>query len=243
MEETSQDTQLAIADEGAYSKDNPRSLYNLLPKSMKDALLRTRNSFLNDLSPESQRKNIRHVPEYKIVRRIRQSFWKEYDNALARNRNMLMTNVWQGICMSSGQFYNLFKQEHLAVFIFTRPPAKEALERAILDEAYEQIEDILTCDHRNKDGSINAFVAKLKVDIFKHFDDRVHGGVVKRVEVKSDVKQVNVNVDTNKDELAEMKRLEDAKKRLEELRAQTPELDVIEAVATQIDEEDNDSDD
>lgn len=53
MEETSHDTQLAIADEGAYDKQNPKSHYNLLPKSMQDALLRTKKSFLNDLSPES----------------------------------------------------------------------------------------------------------------------------------------------------------------------------------------------
>jgi hypothetical protein len=228
-------TNLTIAEEGAFDERNPQSLLNLLPTSIQEHLLKTKNHFLNDLSPESIRKNIQHTPEYKLARHVRAAFWKEYDNALAAGRKMQMTRIHQGVTANSGEFYNLFKKEHLAVFIFTKPIQKEVREASLLDLAYEQIEEILSASHIKKDGTMDPFAAKVKVEIFKHLEERVNGGIVKHVAVRSEVKNTNINVDATPANLIEMKRAEELQSRLIDLREKTKD---IEAIAYNLEEED-----
>lgn len=165
----------------------------------------------------------------------------EYDHALAAGRKMQMTRIWQGICPSSGEFYGLFKKDYIAVFIFTKPTGKDVTERTLLEMAYDEIEEILTAPNFRKDGSLDAFTAKAKIDIWKHLDERVHGGAIKRVAVTSEQKNYNVNVETTAKEVIEMKKLtraEELNDRLSELREKTKELEAIPAVAQLIEEDD-----
>lgn len=228
---------LTVAEEGAYDMQNPHSLYNLLPPSFQEHLLKTKNHFLNDLSPESIAKKIRYTPEYQLARKVRHSFWMEYDNAINAGRKMMMTRIWQGVTRSSGEYYNLFEKDYLAVFIFTKPIGKDVRERSLLEMAYEEIEEILTAPNFRKDGSLDAYTAKVKLDIWKHLDERVHGGTVKKVSVTSEQKNYNVNVDTSVKELSDMRRAEDLQVKLAELREQTKELESVPAVATLIEED------
>lgn len=227
-----------VADEGMYDKNDPKSLYNLLPPSMQEHLLRTRNSFLTDLSTESIRKNIKNTAEYNLVQKVRVSFWREYDDAQSTGRKMRMTRVWQGVCENSSHFFNLMKKDHFSAFVFTKPISKDVRERVLLNYAYEQIEDILLAQHYNKDGSLNPHIAKIKVDIFKHMDERVHGGALKRVAVQSEQKNYNVNVETTGKEFIEMKKAEELTQRLAELREQTQDLEVIETSSRLVDDDD-----
>lgn len=232
-------THLTVADEGAYDKKDPNSLYNLLPPTFQEHLLKSKNHFLNDFSPETIRKKIQHTPEYRLARKVRQSFWMEYDHAISAGRKMMMTRIWQGVCGSSGEFYNLFKTDYLAVYIFTKPLAKEVRERALLEMSYDEIEEILTAPNFKKDGSLDAFTAKAKIDIWKHLDERVHGGVIKKVAVTSEQKNINMNVETSVEGLIEMKKAEELQERLAELRMQTKELESVPAVARLIEEDDD----
>lgn len=220
---------IEVADEGIYDQNAPKSLYNLLPASMQEHLLRTKNSFLTDLSTESIRKNIRYTPEYKLCQKVRTAFWIEYDAAVSGNRKMKMTRIWQGLCDSSGQFYSLFKEDHFAAWIFTKPTSKAVREQTILQFAYEQIEDIMCASHYNKDGTLNPYTAKIKVDIWKHLEERVNGGILKRVAVQSEQKNINVNVEANANQYLEMKRAEELQAKLAELKEQTKDLEAIEA--------------
>lgn len=236
-------TQLQVAEEGAYDKKNPHSLYNLLPPTIQEHLLKSKNHFLNDFSPETIRKKIRYSEEYRLARKVRQSFWMEYDHAIDAGRKMQMTRIWQGICASSGEFYGLFKTDYIAVFIFTKPVAKDVTERSLLEMAYEEIEEILTAPNFRKDGALDAFAAKIKMDIWKHLDERVHGGVIKKVNVTSEQKNLNMNVTATGQEVIELQKLnraEDLQSRLAELREQTKQLESVPAYATLIEEE-NDS--
>lgn len=227
-----------VSDEGMYDKDNPKSLYNLLPPTAQESLLRTKNSFLSDLSTESIRRNIRYTPEYRLCQKVRTAFWLEYDNALSANRKMKMTRIWQGLCDSSGQFYSLLKQDHFAAWIFSKPMAKDVRERTLLHFAYEQIEDIIAAPHYNKDGTLNPYTAKIKVDIWKHLDERVHGGALKRVAVQSEQKNININTDISGKDFIEMKKAEELQQRLAELREKTQDLEAIETSAKLVDDDD-----
>lgn len=217
--------QVIVADEGAYELDNPKSLINLLPGSLQESLQRIKNHFLSELPPESIRKNISHMKEYKQVNMVRMSFWREYDFAIQSKSKMRMTRIWQDVCFTSSEFYNLFKRDEFAAYIFTRPPKKEARERALLEMCYEQIEGIITADHMNKDGTLNPFIAKIKVDIWDKLNDRVHGGAIKRVSVQSEVKNTNINVDATASAMASMNKVSDLRERLKELKEKTSDIE------------------
>lgn len=235
------ETNLIISDEGAYDKENPKSLYNLLPPSHQEHLLRVKNSFLNDRSEYMKKKEIKHTLEYPLVRKLRQSFWAEYDDALKNKRKMMMTHVWQGLTVDAQEYFNLMKKDHFAAYMFTKPIQRETQERALLELAYEQIEQILMADHNTKDGVINHYAAKLKVDVWKHLDERVNGGVIKQIAMRSEVKNTNTNTNVNIEATAtnvnDFKRAEELNKKLAQLREQTKDIEVISYVL----EEDNES--
>lgn len=229
---------LEVAQEGAYNKQDPRSLFNLLPPTLQETLLKTQNCFLNDLSDESIRKNIKETPEYKLVRKIRTSFWHEYDNALDTGRKMQMTRIWQGITQNSGEFWRIMKQDHFAVYVFTKPTNKDVQERMLLEMSYDRLEEILSAPVTKKDGSLDAFGAKVIVDLWDKLNERVHGSVVKRVHVQSEQKNLNVNIDATKTDqiTSKLTRAEDLNKRLMELKEQTKDIEAISYVIEEDDE-------
>jgi hypothetical protein len=239
MDETQNNTHLVVAEEGAYSKEDPRSLYNLLPPSMQAHLLAVKNSFLSEASWHTKKNEIDHMVEYPLVRKLRQSFWIEYANAQLNKRQMQMTRIWQGITNNSSDFYNIMKKEHFAAFIFTRPITKETQEKALLELAYEQIESILTAPHLNKGKNeqgeevvlgLNAAAARVKLDIWKHLEERVNGGIVKQMAIRSEQKNLNVNVEATSSapvDLNQMRKAEELTQRLAELKEQTRDIETI----------------
>lgn len=220
-------TPLVIADEGAFDKANPTSLYNLVPPSVQEALERSKNKFLHDQSPESLRRNIRHTTEYETVRRVRQSFWLEYNRAIDAGRKMQMTRVWQGITLSSGEFYNYLKHEHFAAFILTRPVVQEVAERELLELAHYRMREILEVSPIDEDGNLNPYAAKVQIELYKHIDERVQGGVVKKVSVQSEQKNLNVNINQEQITLQpdQFKKMEEIQQRLAEIEEQTRDID------------------
>lgn len=229
--------ELVIPEEGAYDKENPQSLFNLVPPSIKEALLKCQNHFLHDLSAESLRKNIQHTKEYQMVRKLRQSFWLEYTRALDAGRKMNMTRIWQGITVHSGDFYKIMKQEHFAIFIFTKPIAQDVTERELFEMGNERMLEIMSVSpkYKSKEGHemINAYVAKLQIDLWKHLDERVQGGIVKKVHVQSEQKSVNLNVNQESTQTtvsldpAQYSKLEELNRELSLLREQTQDIDAI----------------
>jgi hypothetical protein len=229
------DRQIEVVDEGAFSKENEKSLFNLLPPSMKEALQATKNCHLNTLSPESIRKNISHMDEYKTLRLLRHAFWKEYENALATDRAMRMTHIWQGITASSGQFYNMMKREEFALFIFIKPVKQEMEERYLLSLSMERMEDLLSAkcveEITDKDGKKHRVItdakgAKVQLELYKHLDERVQGGVVKQVNVKSEQKSLNLNVnqDTKTINVNDFSNMNEINAQLMELREKTKDI-------------------
>jgi hypothetical protein len=234
-----EDVQLEIAEEGAFDKENRKSLINLLPPSMRECLELSKNSQLNELSPESIRKNISHMDEYKTLRQLRASFWKEYESALVADRGMYMTRVWQGITASSGQFYSMMKREEFALYIFTKPIKQEMEERFLLSLSMERMEDILNAqcvtDYKDQDTGKTYKVitdpkgAKVQLDLYKHLDERVQGGVVKQVNVKSEQRSLNVNqnIETKTIHVNDFSKMDEINAQLVELREKTKEIGYI----------------
>ena len=186
-----------IAQEGAFDPQSPTSLINLVPPAIKEHLLRSQNFFLQDHSVETIRNNIKKTNEYEVVNNLRQSFWLEYNRALDSGRKMQMTRVWQGITFTSSEFYNLLKKDHFAAYIFSRPLRQEVAERDMLESATERMKEILSFSAIEKDNDgkerLNTFTAKIQIDLFKHLDERVQGGIIKQTATKINTLNITDN--------------------------------------------------
>lgn len=239
MTQDDQSTALAIAENGAYDKDNPKSLYNLLPASMQSALDGAKNFFLHDLSDESIRKNISHMEEYPVLQKLRQSFWLENNRVLEHGKNrMEMTRVWQGITNRSGDFYNIMKRPEFAAFVFTQPIQAEVKNHIIEDLGYQRMVEIMSVsavkEARDKQGNlmkdsegnvvkvVDSQLAKVQLEMWKHADERIQGGTVKKVQVTARQENLNVHVNqesvTHTHKIEEFEKYEQIQQRLADLR-------------------------
>jgi hypothetical protein len=238
-----------VEKDGMYDKDNPRSLYNLLTPTMQEHLEGAKNFFLYDLSDESIRKNISHMREYPLLQKLRQSFWLEHqrvqDNGRARMEN---TRIWQGICDSSGHFYSLMKRPEFAAFVFTQPVAMEVRNLSLAETAWTRMMEIMSVspveyDAQGKPAKVNDKLARVQLEVWKHADERLQGGALKRVAVTSDHKSVNVNLNqdtktvTHQLDLSAISDPVELKRRIEELKRLIPEGDII-TTATVVEDED-----
>ena len=239
-----------VEQDGIYDKENPRALINLLSPSIAECLEGTKNFFLHDLSDESIRKNISHMREYPMLTKLRQSFWLEHqrvqDNGRAKMEN---SRVWQGITASSGEFYNLMKRPEFAAYVFTQPVGMEVRNLAMAETGFQRMMEIMSVSAVEYDETtgrpikVNDKLARVQLEIWKHSDERLQGGALKRVSVQSEQKNLNVNVNqdsvniTHKLDIAQFQNPEEIRKKIAELRSQIPDID-IETTAITVEEDD-----
>lgn len=256
---------LVVAEEGAFDEKDPKALINLLPPSIRDCLEATKNFFLHDMSDESIRKNISHMQEFPLLKKLRQSFWIEYERVIDHGKNrMEMTRIWQGVTDSSGEFYKLMKRPEFAAYVFTRPIQNAVYDREVQSLGRERMLEILSVSPVYKktmpDGSevsvVDGKLAKVQFEIFKHADERVQGGTVKRVNVVAEQRSLNVNADfkqtnnkttvevtsdaTNQALLDQFTNANELIRQLNELRAKTGDIPLtISTTATVLEEDDS----
>lgn len=239
-----------VEQDSVFDKSNPRSLISLLSPSMQEHLEGTKNFLLHDLSDESVRKNISHMREYPLLTKLRQSFWLEHqrvsDNGRAKMEN---SRIWQGITTSSGEFYNLMKRPEFAAYVFTQPVAMEVRNLSLAETGWQRMMEIMSVSAveydslTGKPSKINDKLARVQLEIWKHSDERLQGGALKRVAVTAEQKNLNVNVNqdnvsvTHKLDMNSFQNPEEIRKKIAELRAQMPDTD-IETTATTVEEDD-----
>jgi hypothetical protein len=168
---------------------------------MQDNLEGARNLFLHDLSDNSIRKNISHMREYPLLIKLRQSFWLEHqrvqDNGRAKMEN---TRIWQGITHDGKEFYQLMERPEFAAFVFTQPVAMEVRNLSLAETGWNRMMEIMSisavenCPVTGKPNKVNDKLARVQLEIWKHSDERLQGGALKRVAVTAEQKNLNVNV-------------------------------------------------
>ncbi len=237
-------TELTVTDDGAYDRSNPKSLINLLSPTIADCLIGTRNFLAHDLSDESIRKNISHMREYPMLQKLRQSFWLEHQRVLDADRaRMEMTRIWQGICESSGAFYAIMKRPEFAAYVFTQPVAMEVKNHAMADLAWTRMMEIMGVSAIAADGKVNDKLARVQLEVWKHADERLQGGAVKRVAIDSVQKNLNHNLNennvtiTHRTDVASFSNPEEIRARIEELKKQIPDIDATATVVVEDSEE------
>lgn len=173
-----------IARQDLFDREDPRSVYNLLPEPIlrritavpTDLLLKTEEELA-----EMTTKGRFAVLDY----RLRQTFWKEYERAAANLVPMNMANVVAGV-VNKSHFTGRYLTDPIRVAFMLQPPTdyKVALEETLttLVEKLRQVADLPVHDEDGKPIYKNI---DLILKAFPHVDNRVKGGVTQRLETKS----------------------------------------------------------
>lgn len=201
-----------LARTDLFDKDDPRSLYNLLPEpvlrrvaEVPTELLTMTEAELTDLTP--RRKFT--VVDY----RLKHTFWKEYERASAHLIPMNMSNVVAGVCNKT-TFTSKVLGDPVRLAFLLQPPTdyKVALEETLttLVDKLRQVADLPVHD---EDGNPNYKNIELILKAFPHIDNRVKGGATQRIESKS------VTAVVHRGEDAAPKTVDEIDERLKQLEA------------------------
>lgn len=203
-----------VSDETALQALDPRSLPNLCPPVVREAILAVPEELasLDDEELAVKTAGKKFTP---IDHKLRVAFWKEYARAQDRGEKMQIRNIYTGIC-SRENFYNNVVKDPARVAHLTREPTDYSIATAVLlNYGTDRLLELLARPAVGPDGKFDHKLAELHIKAYQQVDSRVHGGFLHRVEQKS----LNVNIDGKKDAVEAKLTYEEIQKRLAELRA------------------------
>lgn len=204
------------------TSDNPRSVVNISPKSIVDAVARAMAEI-----PEYFELDERRL--YNKLRadactpnptdnRLRIKFWQEYESAQEAGRRIILGNVVAGVC-TQAVLNHYLKNPRKVAWLLTPPASYVTVAEEALTFGLERMRDILEMDPMGPDGKLNTKLMELQAKIVTMLDNRLKGGVVQRVEQKT----VGLNISTSSKEVAAMAMemsMDEIEKRIKTLEAQ-----------------------
>lgn len=216
-----------------FDKEDKRSLWHRAPSAIVNMMKVMPHDLLKMSDEEMQATG--EIGE--IERRLRHSFWYEYNLSLMHDEPIRINNIFQGVCRRD-YFQSVVLQSAMKMaYIITPPLAYKVAVEEMLDLAMKEMREILLLDntHYNERGkkTVNTQLVGLKYKIFETLSGRVHGNVARNIKVEAETKSLSVNVNqgTSRDVIdidgrAEKALLEDAEtRRLREIDNRIKELE------------------
>lgn len=169
---------------------NPRSIINLTPSSVSNAI-----GYIPESIFELGERELKQAAKpTEIEERLRYSFWREYDQAQSALRRINLANIYGGVCSQTHFLKNIVSNSFKLAYILTPPLDYEVQMQELLGLGLEQLRDILLQPHVDDNGKPNPKMADVKQKIVESLHLRVKGAVPYRMETKN----LNVNVDGSK---------------------------------------------
>lgn len=192
------------------NKDEPQSLYHLIPEYTFNLFLKIPDKFL-----QMDARTLRtHVKPGLTLEAMRTSFWVEYNYAVSENRKMVVKRIHAGICSEDYFYKNVLVTPLFLAWLLQPPEDYTKAMQALLVRSTERIYELLDTPFVKTDDNgkvtVDHKVMSLVLQAHKHLEERVKGSVVQRIEQKS----LNVNVNRDVLEVSE----DELDRRLRELR-------------------------
>lgn len=182
----------ADLDFGLFDADNPRSLVNIVPEGIRDAMLRVHQEDLL-LDDRALRKKVKPSDH---LNRLRLNFWLEFFRAQEKQAKMLLGNIVHGIS-SRDYLYGAVLGDPLKTAWLISPPTDVAVvQMDIMHASLDRLAAITRKDPYivkeiiKKDGTIErtkrldiAAIAEIR-KVAEMMMDRVQGSVIQRVAIK-----------------------------------------------------------
>jgi hypothetical protein len=183
-----------------FNLENPRAVINLVPATLRDALL----------DPELP-KHWLDLPEKDLLDRcephleprdyrLRLTFWDEYNQAQDENRIMKMERIYVGACSGTYFYSRVLKDHHKLIFMLAAPAHYAVTMKELLQLALSEMRKVMAEPNRDGNGKLNIPLIKEKVKIFNIVDNRVQGNP----EQKWNISQKTLNVNMSADQAAKM---------------------------------------
>ncbi len=172
-----------MTDSTSLEEIDPRNVLAMVSNSIREAAIRTYQEFPH-YQDMSEAELEREVNPSKNANYLRGSFWREYRRAKDSGKaRMMMSHIYDGVMTKDGflQFIESPKQ----VAWMLKPPVDEYLQMEVDNYRLRQkYSELLNTPIKNADGEVNIKLARLTLDIYKMYADRLHGSIVQRVEKK-----------------------------------------------------------
>jgi len=169
--------------------EEPRSFLNLLPESMKKAVVSLPQKLV-DADEDELLKILKDEYNYTpsaAAEALRTNFWMEHDRvSVTRNEIVNQGSIYLGVV--SRQYFIRIMDEapHVLAYILCRPPEYEAVMRGLLNLSTRRIRDVLNIPLQKADGSIqDPKIIELVLKAAAMVDLRAKGGYIQRSETKN----------------------------------------------------------
>jgi hypothetical protein len=178
---------LTILDE-----TNERSLVNITPPSMSTAIKCIPESVW-EIAEEDLREKVERIsPKHlKTIDMLRESFWREFDQASRAGRKINATNVYGGICQPAFFVKEIQSNSYKLAYVLTPPPDYEVKMRSLETLGLRKLEEIITAPVIDKEGNLLPKAAHVQFMVIEQILLRVRGAVPYRMETKN----LNMNID------------------------------------------------
>lgn len=162
---------------------DPQNILAILTPAVRDAAIKVDQNFpeYRDMSEAELRQVIQPSENADL---IRGSFWIEYRKARDSGRRMFISHVYDGVMTKDG--FTKFLDHPKQVAWMMKPPVSEFLmmevENSRLRKEFARICKVPLVEDDGR--TIRIKEARLALDIYKMYADRLHGAVLQRVEKK-----------------------------------------------------------
>lgn len=169
-------------------KDNPKSVYNMVPESVQEGMEAITTDLLY-MTPEEMEKQwpdddptIKSITS--VVKKLRFAFWEEFHRAHNNNIGIQVSKIVQGVCSRSYWRDKVAPVPHRLAYVLKAPDNYKFSLMEIHELGLRQMKEILEAPNWTVDKFGNQIfdskLAKVKQVIWEKAADRIWGGAVHR---------------------------------------------------------------
>lgn len=173
-------------------EDGPGTILSMVSEGLAQAIQRVPADLI-----DMDEKELAQLTPYKkftpVDVKLRISFWKEYQRAMNKNKKILNSKIFTGIC-TGRYFYDFFLQNKARVAYMLKPlPSDERMFEELGFLAVEKLRELLTMDFYDDDGKPNSKTAAVVYKAVELSLNRAHGALLQVIHQK------NINLNMNKE--------------------------------------------
>lgn len=184
-------------DYAIYDVSNARSVINIVPNSLREAMLGLEDKWRNLSEVELKRMCKPEVEHAKL----RLQFWAEYNKAQDQGRMVQVGAVIRGVCSQEWWNSRVLRCPEKVAYIVVPPRDYLSTMAEMLDFGMDRLRDVLSLDLVDEKGRANAGLISQMVKIVQMLDLRVKGAVVQQHQVLS------ANINLGSDEAAKLEKV------------------------------------
>ncbi len=172
---------------------------------------------IDNITPKVANMSIEELRKSCILRDddydLKNNLWAEVERAKQLLIPIDEERVYTGVCSSRCFYEKYLKNKKKLAWLLIPPAAYVSLANGILLQAMDKLKDAMNMPLKDARGVYDTAKVKLFFDIYKRFEDRVHGPIVKQIEKKS--MSINIGHKTADGKPIDVKELDRQLKELE----------------------------